>query len=60
MCGSLEEGARYLALAAAGAASVPAGRREHFRVTLETRSRKQHEIQTVILAPAGSSTTILV
>jgi LuxR family transcriptional regulator, maltose regulon positive regulatory protein len=32
--GSLEEGARYLALAAAGTASVPAGRREHFRVTL--------------------------
>jgi LuxR family transcriptional regulator, maltose regulon positive regulatory protein len=32
--GSLEEGARYLALAAAGEASVPAGRREHFRVTL--------------------------
>jgi LuxR family transcriptional regulator, maltose regulon positive regulatory protein len=32
--GSLEESARYLALAAAGAASVPAGRREHFRVTL--------------------------
>jgi LuxR family maltose regulon positive regulatory protein len=34
MSGSLEEGARYLALAAAGAASVPAGRREQFRVTL--------------------------
>ena len=34
MRGSLEEGARYLALAAAGAASVPARRREHFRVTL--------------------------
>jgi LuxR family transcriptional regulator, maltose regulon positive regulatory protein len=34
MRGSLEEGARYLALAAAGAASVPAGRRDHFRVTL--------------------------
>jgi len=32
--GSLEEGARYLALAAAGAASVPADRREQFRVTL--------------------------
>jgi LuxR family transcriptional regulator, maltose regulon positive regulatory protein len=32
--GSLEEGARFLALAAAGAASVPAGRREHFRVML--------------------------
>ena len=32
--GSLEEGARYLALAAAGAASVPAGRRDHFHVTL--------------------------
>jgi LuxR family transcriptional regulator, maltose regulon positive regulatory protein len=34
MRGSLEEGARYLAVASAGAASVPAGRREHFRVTL--------------------------
>ena len=34
MHGSLEEGARYLAVAAAGAASVPAGRREHFRVML--------------------------
>jgi LuxR family maltose regulon positive regulatory protein len=34
MDGSLEEGARYLALAAAGAASVPAPRRDHFRVTL--------------------------
>jgi LuxR family maltose regulon positive regulatory protein len=32
--GSLDEGARYLALAAAGAASVPAGRREHFRLML--------------------------
>jgi LuxR family maltose regulon positive regulatory protein len=32
--GSLEEGARYLALAAAGETSVPADRREHFRVTL--------------------------
>jgi LuxR family transcriptional regulator, maltose regulon positive regulatory protein len=31
---SLEEGARYLALAAAGAASVPAERHDHFRVTL--------------------------
>jgi len=34
MRGSLEEGARYLALAAARAASVPAGRRDRFRVTL--------------------------
>jgi LuxR family maltose regulon positive regulatory protein len=34
MRGSLEEGARYLALAAAGAASVPAETRDHFRVTL--------------------------
>src|SRR5580692_4034245 len=32
--GSLEEGARYLALAAAGETSVPADRREHFRITL--------------------------
>jgi LuxR family maltose regulon positive regulatory protein len=32
--GSLDEGARYLALAAAGASSVPACRREQFRVTL--------------------------
>jgi LuxR family maltose regulon positive regulatory protein len=32
--GSLEEGARYLALAATGATSVPAGRRDRFRVTL--------------------------
>jgi LuxR family transcriptional regulator, maltose regulon positive regulatory protein len=34
MDGSLEEGARYLALAAAGVASLPAGRRDRFRVTL--------------------------
>jgi LuxR family transcriptional regulator, maltose regulon positive regulatory protein len=34
MRGSLAEGARYLELAAAGAASVPAGRRERFRVTV--------------------------
>jgi LuxR family transcriptional regulator, maltose regulon positive regulatory protein len=34
MRGSLAEGARYLAVAAAGEASVPAGRRERFRVTL--------------------------
>jgi len=34
MRGSLAEGARYLALAAAGAASVPESRREQFRVTL--------------------------
>ncbi len=34
MRGSLAEGTRYLALATAGAASVPAGRRDHFRVTL--------------------------
>jgi len=34
MDGSLEEGARYLALAAAGAASVPAARRDRLRVTL--------------------------
>jgi LuxR family transcriptional regulator, maltose regulon positive regulatory protein len=34
MRGSLEEGARYLALAAAGAASVPADRRDRLRVTL--------------------------
>jgi DNA-binding CsgD family transcriptional regulator/type II secretory pathway predicted ATPase ExeA len=34
MRGSLEEGARYLALAAAEAAAVPTGRRDHFRVTL--------------------------
>jgi LuxR family maltose regulon positive regulatory protein len=34
MGGSLEEGARYLALAAAGAASVPAPRRDQFRVML--------------------------
>jgi LuxR family transcriptional regulator, maltose regulon positive regulatory protein len=32
--GSLEEGARYLALAEAGETSEPAERREHFRVTL--------------------------
>jgi LuxR family maltose regulon positive regulatory protein len=32
--GSLEEGDRYLALAARGCASVPAGRRGHFQVTL--------------------------
>ena len=32
--GSVEEGARYLVLAAAGETSVPADRREHFRVTL--------------------------
>jgi LuxR family transcriptional regulator, maltose regulon positive regulatory protein len=34
MRGSLEEGARYLALAAAGAALVPAERGDHFQVTL--------------------------
>jgi LuxR family maltose regulon positive regulatory protein len=34
MGGSLAEGARYLALAAAGAASVPESRRESFRVRL--------------------------
>lgn len=34
MRGSLAEGVRYLAVAAAGEASMPAGRREHFRVTL--------------------------
>jgi LuxR family maltose regulon positive regulatory protein len=34
MSGSLEEGARYLALAAAGAAAVPEDRGDHFRVTL--------------------------
>jgi LuxR family maltose regulon positive regulatory protein len=32
--GSLEEAARYLALAGAGTASVPADRRDHFRVTV--------------------------
>jgi len=32
--GSLDEGARYLALAAAGEPSVAADRRDHFRVTL--------------------------
>jgi LuxR family transcriptional regulator, maltose regulon positive regulatory protein len=34
MRGSPEEAARYLALAAAGTASVPAGRRGHFRIML--------------------------
>jgi LuxR family maltose regulon positive regulatory protein len=34
MRGSLEEGARYLALAAAGAASVPAEKRDRFCVTV--------------------------
>jgi LuxR family maltose regulon positive regulatory protein len=34
MRGSLEEGARYLAVAAAGEPSVPAGRRDRFRITL--------------------------
>jgi LuxR family transcriptional regulator, maltose regulon positive regulatory protein len=34
MRGSLEEGARYLAVASAGEASVPAERRDRFRVTL--------------------------
>jgi LuxR family maltose regulon positive regulatory protein len=34
MRGSLEEGARYLALATAGAASVPARTRDRFRVTV--------------------------
>jgi LuxR family transcriptional regulator, maltose regulon positive regulatory protein len=33
MSGSLDEGARYLSLAAAGAATVPVARREHVRVT---------------------------
>ena len=34
MRGSLEEGAGYLAVATAGEASVPADRRDHFRITL--------------------------
>jgi LuxR family maltose regulon positive regulatory protein len=34
MGGSVQEGARYLALAAAAAATVPLDRRDHFRVTL--------------------------
>jgi LuxR family maltose regulon positive regulatory protein len=51
MGGSLEEGARYLALAAAGAASVPAGRREHFRITLAVLrlylARQRGDLQAV-------------
>jgi LuxR family maltose regulon positive regulatory protein len=49
--GSLEEGARYLALAAAGAASVPTGRRDHFRVTLAILrlylARQRGDVQAV-------------
>jgi LuxR family transcriptional regulator, maltose regulon positive regulatory protein len=63
MHGSLEEGARYLALAAEGAASVPAGRRDHFRVTLAVLrlylARQRGDLQAVVeevrqLQPAGA------
>ena len=63
MRGSLEEGARYLALAAAGAASVPARRREHFRVTLAVLrlylARQRGDLRAVAeeveqLQPAGA------
>jgi len=51
MRGSLAEGARYLALAAAGAASVRAGRRERFRVTLGVlrlyRARQRGDLRAV-------------
>jgi LuxR family maltose regulon positive regulatory protein len=51
MRGSLEEGTRYLALAAARAASVPAGRRGHFRVTLAVLrlylARQRGDLQAV-------------
>jgi len=51
MRGSLEEGARYLAVAAAGEASVPAGRRDHFRVTLAVLrldlARQRGDLQAV-------------
>ncbi len=63
MGGSLEEGARYLALAAAGAASVPAGRREAFRVTVAVLrlylARQRGDLRAVAeemeqLQPAGA------
>jgi LuxR family maltose regulon positive regulatory protein len=51
MGGSLEEGARYLALAAAGAASVPVGRRDQFRVMLAVLrlylARQRGDLQAV-------------
>jgi LuxR family transcriptional regulator, maltose regulon positive regulatory protein len=51
MRGSLEEGARYLALAAAGETSVPPGRREQFRVTLAVLrlylARQRGDLQAV-------------
>jgi LuxR family transcriptional regulator, maltose regulon positive regulatory protein len=49
--GSLAEGARYLTLAAAGAASVPAGRRDHFRVIVTVLrlylARQRGDLQAV-------------
>jgi LuxR family maltose regulon positive regulatory protein len=49
--GSLEEGAWYLAVAAAGEASVPAGRRDHFRVLLAVLrlylARQRGDLQAV-------------
>src|ERR1700730_6462057 len=51
MRGSLAEGTRYLAVAAAGEASVPAGRREHFRVMLAVLrlclARKRSDLRAV-------------
>jgi LuxR family transcriptional regulator, maltose regulon positive regulatory protein len=51
MDGSLDEGARYLALAAAGAASVAAGRREQFRVMLAVLrlylARQRGDLQSI-------------
>jgi LuxR family maltose regulon positive regulatory protein len=52
MRGSLEEGARYLALAAAGAASVPADRRGNFRATVAVLrlclARKRGDLGSVV------------
>jgi LuxR family transcriptional regulator, maltose regulon positive regulatory protein len=51
MSGSLEEGARYLALAGAGAATVPPDRRDHFRVVLAILrlylARQRGDLRTV-------------
>jgi len=64
MRGSLAEGARYLAVAAAGAASVPATRREHFHITLAVLrlylARQRGDLRAVAeeveqLQPAGAA-----
>jgi LuxR family transcriptional regulator, maltose regulon positive regulatory protein len=52
MRGSLKEGARYLTLAAAGGASVPAGRRDNFRITVAVLrlclARKRGDLRSAV------------